>query len=187
MDHVADLRNGGRRRLAKRRAPFTCRNLIIKQYGRNWRLYTYLLSWASSKTRSHPSALLTHLTVPPWLLSPRFRSWTRHETRVFTTGLLNSILSPYPNFKMTAFGATTLRPFASRNSSRTISTSSFPRLLPRLNDVIPTAIMTHAPLIPVTRLYSRLLSHCFKTRSRTYRKRRVVPTSRMPLTVSFAR
>lgn len=65
MDHVADLKNGGRRRLAKRRAPFTCRNLITKQYGRNWRLYTYSALLAELKNSLSPFRSLDSLDCAP--------------------------------------------------------------------------------------------------------------------------
>lgn len=54
-DHVADLKNGGGRRLAGRRVPFTCEKIVSKQYVRNAVIYSR--TYANEYTRSHPSAL----------------------------------------------------------------------------------------------------------------------------------
>src|SRR6266851_4206663 len=127
----------------------------------------------------HPSAPLYRPdSAPQWLLSPRFRSWTRRETRVFTSGLLNNIPLPSPNSRTTILGATTLRLFASRNSSPTILISSLP-LLP-LPNVIPTVIATPRLRLHthVTPLCSPPLSHCYTTRIHTSRHRRAVLTSK---------
>lgn len=142
------------------------------------RLYT--LSYEYS--HSHPSALLTRPHSSQWLLSPCFRSWTHHETRVFTTGSLNNILSPSPNSKTTIYGATTLRPFASPNSSLTTLISSPARL--HLLNVIPT--VTVIP-IPTTLLCSPLLSHCYTTRRQTTQPRKTVLTSKTRLMAFFAK
>ncbi len=98
-------------------------------------------------------------SLPQWLLSPGFRSWTHHETRVFTTGSLNNTLSPSPNFKTTtSFGATTLRPCASRNSSLTILISSLARLY------LCNGIQIVTVIYAMTLLSCPLLSRCCVTR-----------------------
>ena len=102
------------------------------------------------------------LSVPPqWLLSPCFRSRTHHETRVFTTGSLNSTPLPSPNSRTIIFAATTPRPCASRNSSPTILISSLARLY------LPSGMQTVTVIHSMTLLYCPRLSRCSVTRRQT--------------------